>query len=201
MSPHHHDRRRSPDRRRRHSRALVVTALSLALLGGTATAAQAVETSAPASAAREGATEPTVPSSPPRGPAEAPGRDGAGQQSAPAPRVVLPVEHPGLTGHFTGRFELKDGEHVTPGTVIVWDAELTNTGDVPIHTVLGVDYDLAPGETTTDIDWRTQVTQADIDAGTVTFTANYPLTTSTGTPFMSSDITGTLAFPKETPAG
>ncbi|MCJ1672123.1 MULTISPECIES: hypothetical protein [unclassified Rathayibacter] len=109
--------------------------------------------------------------------------------------LTLPVQHPGIDGHFTGVLDTKDGEPVTAGAWITWTAELANTGDVELSTIDGIDVDLAPGETTDHFSWRRQVTQADLDAGSVSFSKTYDATTIAGTRYTSDAITGTMALP------
>ena len=120
---------------------------------------------------------------------------------APSSGVVAPVEHPGIDGHFTGVLDTEDGRPVAVGTYITWTAELANTGDAEIRTIHGVDFVLAPGETTTDFSWRKRVTQADLDAGTATISFPYGVTTASGLTFTSPAITGTLALPPRPAAG
>ena len=109
--------------------------------------------------------------------------------------LTLPVQHPGIDGHFTGVLDTKEGEPVTAGTWITWTAELANTGDVELSTIDGIDVDLAPGETTDHFSWRSQVTQADLDAGTVSVSRTYDATTVAGTRYTSGAVTGTLTLP------
>ncbi|MCJ1701204.1 hypothetical protein MT356_15945 [Rathayibacter festucae] len=109
--------------------------------------------------------------------------------------LAVPVEHPGIDGHFTGVLDTKDGEPVTAGTWITWTAELANTGDIELSTIDGIDVDLAPGETTDHFSWRSQVTQADLDAGSVGVSRTYDAVTVSGTRYTSGAVTGTLALP------
>ncbi|TCM26899.1 hypothetical protein EDF43_107251 [Rathayibacter sp. PhB179] len=109
--------------------------------------------------------------------------------------LTLPVQHPGIDGHFTGVLDTKDGEPVTAGTWITWTAELANTGDIELSTIDGIDVDLAPGETTDHFSWRSQVTQADLDAGSVGVSRTYDAVTVSGTRYTSGAVTGTLALP------
>ncbi|QHC62019.1 hypothetical protein GSU69_04470 [Rathayibacter festucae] len=156
----------------RRSRALTValtTALSLGLIGGAVSAATAAT------------------------PDGTPDRHLVTQQPAPSSRIVVPAEHAGLTGSFTGAFD--DGGPVTAGTWITWTAELANTGDVELSTIDGIDVDLAPGETTDHFSWRSQVTQADLDSGSVGVSRSYDAVTVSGTRYTSGAVTGTLALP------
>lgn len=193
MTTPHHARQKTSGRRRPRSLDIAMaTALSVGLLGGTATVAHAEESS------------PTrvVTAGPAAGPeqfgratgASASGRDLETQQTAPTARVIPPVEHPGLTGRLTGTLESEEGDAVTLDTWVRWKSDLTNTGDVPL-TMDGVV--IAPGETFHDYDgWRIRVTQADLDTGTIRFATTYTGTTPRGADVTSSDVSGSLAIPR-----
>ncbi|AZZ53122.1 LPXTG cell wall anchor domain-containing protein [Rathayibacter festucae] len=120
-----------------------------------------------------------------------------GAPSTPAP---VPPTSPAATGdHLVsatakGTLELKPGEKPTVGTTVTWIVTFRNDGPVAV-TVSGTGLTIPPGESRDgrDVTFSRTVTQADLEAGKVSYALTWDLSSTQGR--VALPVVGELALP------
>ena len=104
-----------------------------------------------------------------------------------------------VTASVRGAADLEPGEQVKVGTVVHWIVTFHHHSSDSV-TVNGTTLDLSPGRSgyVEDTTKPTTITQADLDAGTVTYSSAFGITTPAGG--YTIPATGELTFPKPAPA-
>ncbi|ROS21607.1 LPXTG-motif cell wall-anchored protein [Rathayibacter sp. PhB127] len=117
------------------------------------------------------------------------------QQPAPAP---VASTSDGVTATVKGVLDLKPGEKPTVGTAVKWTVTLHNSTSHPVD-VLKALLHLEPGESgeVEDNLAPTTITQADLDAGRVTYASRYDIVSSDGRQIIRAQ--GALDLPETAP--
>ncbi|QHC61562.1 LPXTG cell wall anchor domain-containing protein [Rathayibacter festucae] len=161
----------------------------------TGTPSAPAPTGTPATPAPTGTPATPAPTGTSATPAPAPAPTGA--PSTPGP---VPPTSPAATGdHLVsatakGTLELKPGEKPTVGTTVTWIVTFRNDGPVAV-TVSGTGLTIPPGESRDgrDVTFSRTVTQADLEAGKVSYALTWDLSSTQGR--FALPVVGELALP------
>ncbi|ROQ04589.1 LPXTG-motif cell wall-anchored protein [Rathayibacter sp. PhB93] len=136
----------------------------------------------------------TVPAPAPTGTPTTPAPTGAPSTPAPVPPTPAATGDHLVSATAKGTLELKPGEKPTIGTKVTWIVTFRNDGPVAVQ-VSGSGLTIPPGQSRAgrDVTLSRTVTQADLEAGKVSYALTWDLSSTQGR--FSLPVVGELALP------